>query len=306
MNESLAHTIWDEWSSLAPGDAAADEIAGVIDGLSCEACGDEYSFTSSRLFVVRKLMRIWGESKWRGSTEEGSGVRLVHTQQKGRIVFAVSKKTAAEIFAVTQSMAKRTRNWNWVRGLFGSCGSLYIPKTGYYLVLRPPAGNGSTERVRAILKSCGFTVGLRKKTIGQELTLRDQQQIVTLLSRVGLVKTALALEETAIYRSMRNHANKLVNCDAANINKSLEAAQSQMKLIRQMEDLGIADELPSPLRELIYARKRNPSITLKELGQNLPHPISKSTVEYRWRKLEAMLKKHSKGDDANVFRKGRR
>lgn len=306
MNESLTHTIWDEWSGLAAAEPAADEIAGIIDGLSFEQSGDEYYFTSPRLFAVRKLMRIWAESKWHDAADEGSGIKLIHTQQRGRIVFALSKRTAQEIFAVTHSMAKRTRNWSWVRGLFGSCGSLYIPKTGYYLVLRPPAGNGSAERIRAILKSCGFTVGVRKKNGSQELTLRDQQQIVTLLSRIGLVKTALALEETAIYRSMRNHANKLVNCDAANINKSLEAAQSQMKLIRQMEDLGIVEELPSPLSELIYARKKNPSISLKELGQNLPHPISKSTVEYRWRKLEAMLKKQSKGDEANVLRKGRR
>ncbi|MEG1603535.1 MAG: DNA-binding protein WhiA [Cloacibacillus sp.] len=306
MIEGLNHTIWDEWSGLAAADPVCDEIAGIIDGLSYNVEGDDYYFTSSRLFAVRRLMRLWSDSKWKESEGENAGIRLIHTQQKGRIVFALRKRTALEIFSVTQSMSKRTRNWSWVRGLFGSCGALYIPKAGYYLVLRPPSGNGSAERIRAILKSCGFTVGLRKKLGGQELMLRDQQQIVTLLSRIGLVKTALSLEETAIYRSMRNHANKLVNCDAANINKSLEAARSQMKLIRQMEDMGMVDELPAPLRELIYARKRNPSISLKELGQNLPRPISKSTVEYRWRKLEAMLKKQSKGDEANVLRKGRR
>lgn len=306
MIEGLNHTIWDEWSGLAAADPVCDEIAGIIDGLSYNVEGEDYYFTSSRLFAVRRLMRLWSDSKWKESEGENAGIRLIHTQQKGRIVFALRKRTALEIFSVTQSMSKRTRNWSWVRGLFGSCGALYIPKAGYYLVLRPPSGNDSAERIRAILKSCGFTVGLRKKLGGQELMLRDQQQIVTLLSRIGLVKTALSLEETAIYRSMRNHANKLVNCDAANINKSLEAARSQMKLIRQMEDMGIVDELPAPLRELIYARKRNPSISLKELGQNLPRPISKSTVEYRWRKLEAMLKKQSKGDEANVLRKGRR
>ncbi|MCD8162770.1 MAG: DNA-binding protein WhiA [Synergistaceae bacterium] len=250
-------------------------------------------------------MRLWGECEWNGPAE-GEGIRLIHTQQRGRIVFSIGRRAATEIFAVTNAMAKRTRNWNWVRGLFGRCGALYIPRAGYYLVIRPPAGKGSAERVQAILKSCGFTVGVRKKMECRELMLRDRQQIVTFLSRIGLVKTALDLEETAIYRSMMSHANKLVNCDAANINKSLEAARLQMELIRQMEDLGIVEELPAPLFELVMARKKNPSITLKELGQTLPRPISKSTVEYRWRKLETMLRKQSKGDDANVLRKGRR
>ena len=149
-------------------------------------------------------------------------------------------------------------------------------------------------------------VGVRKRATYRELTLRDQQQIVTLLSRMGLVKTALSLEETAIYRSMRSHANKLVNCDAANINKSIEAARGQMELIRRMDELGITETLPEPLFELVAARKRNPSISLKELGQTLPRPISKSTVEYRWRKLEHILQTQLKGDDANVLRKSGR
>ena len=303
--EGLNHTIWDEWGALPASQPVKDEAAGIIDGMSYNVEGEDYLFTSPRLFVVRRLMRLWGECEWSGPAD-GESIRLIHTQQRGRIVFSIGRRAATEIFAVTNAMAKRTRKWNWVRGLFGSCGALYIPRAGYYLVIRPPAGKGSAERLQAILKSCGFTVGVRKKMECRELMLRDQQQIVTFLSRIGLVKTALDLEETAIYRSMRSHANKLVNCDAANINKSLEAARLQMELIRQMEDLGIVEELPAPLFELVMARKKNPSITLKELGQTLPRPISKSTVEYRWRKLETMLRKQSKGDDANVLRKGRR
>ena len=79
-----------------------------------------------------------------------------------------------------------------------------------------------------------------------------------------------------------------------------------MKLIREMEEAGILEELPDELRELVSARKKNPSISLKELGQNLPRPISKSTVEYRWRKCENILHKLLKGDGAHVFGKGRR
>lgn len=304
--EGLNHTIWDEWSALPAGDSALDEIAGIIDGLSYNVEGADYCFTCSRLFVARKLMRLWNEYELHAADDESGGIRLINTQMKGKIVFALARRTAERFFAVARSTAKRTRNWGWVRGLFGSCGALYIPKAGYYLVLRPPADNGSAERIQAILRSCGFTIGIRKKIGSREIMMRDQQQIVTFLSRIGLVKTALGLEDTAIYRSLRNHANKMVNCDAANINKSLEAAQSQMQLIHQMDNLGMVEELQAPLRELVEARRRNPSISLKELGQTLPRPISKSTVEYRWRKLETMMKKLSKGDGANVPGKGRR
>ncbi|MCE5202536.1 MAG: DNA-binding protein WhiA [Synergistaceae bacterium] len=305
--ERLNRTIWDEWTSFPLVPPVEDEIAGIFDGLSYKKHVEDYYFTCSRLFAVRRLLRLWALSGFQDQNSDSSrGIRLIHTQQqRGRIVFSVSRGFAEEIFTRSARLGRRARNWNWVRGLWGSCGALYIPRAGYHLVLRPPEGNGSAERIQGILKSAGFSLGVRKKGGTREIMLRDQQQIVTFLSRLGFVQSALELEETAIYRSMRSHANKLVNCDAANINKSVQAAQNQMALIRQLEEYGIVEELPEGLRELIRARKSSPSISLKELGQSMPRPISKSTVEYRWRKLENILNKMLKGDGGHVLGKGR-
>ncbi len=303
--ENVDRTVWDEWSAVPIKGQARDEAAGILDGMPFRVRGTEVFFLSPRLFALRRLMRLWWEC-CTPLSEGQQGIRLVDTQSKGKITFAADSEQLSSILALSRTMAKRARNWGWVRGLFGSCGAIYMPKAGYYLVMRPPRANGSAEKLQAVLKSCGFAVGVRKRATYREISLRDQQQIVTLLSRMGLVKTALSLEETAIYRSMRGHANKLVNCDAANINKSLEAARGQMTLIRNMDDLGITETLPEPLSELIAARRRNPSISLKELGQILPRPISKSTVEYRWRKLERILKTKLKGDDAIVLGKSGR
>lgn len=301
--EHLSHRIWDEWTSLQPVPPVEDEIAGILDGLNCRKKGGEYEFASGRYFAVRKLMKLWSESEYQAL---GSIKIIYGEKQKNRMRFSLDAGLAEMVFERVSASSRKKRNWNWVRGMWGTCGALYMPKTGYYLVLRPPARNGSSERIRSILRSAGFSLGARKKSRTFELMLRDQQQIVTFLSRLGFVKTVLALEETAIYRSMRSRANKLVNCDSANINKTLEAAGRQMKLINELEEAGITEELPEELRELIFARKRNPSISLRELGQNLPRPISKSTVEYRWRKCEKILHKLLKGDGAHVFGKGRR
>lgn len=301
--EHLSHRIWDEWTSLQAVTPVEDEIAGILDGLVCRNTDSEYEFSSGRLFALRRLLKLWADSEY----QHMGAIRIVYgEQQKNRLRFSLDPKLAEMIFQRFSGSSRKKRNWNWVRGMWGSCGALYMPKAGYHLVMRPPAGNGSAERLQGILKSAGFSVGVRKKDRMRELMLRDQQQIVTFLSRLGFVKTVLALEETAIYRSMRSHANKLVNCDSANINKTLEAAERQMRLISMIEEAGIFEELPDELRELLFARKKNPSISLKELGQNLPRPISKSTVEYRWRKCENLLHKLLKGDGAHVFGKGRR
>jgi len=302
--EQLDQKLWDEWLSFSPASSPEDEIAGILDGLPLKTDGEQYKFFCSRLFAVRRLLRLWAESKY----QHRSSVSLVHMaqQQKKHIEFCINSEIADGIFERSISSGRRVRNWNWIRGIWGSCGSLYLPKAGYHLVIRPPVRNSVAERLRRILKSAGFSIGLRKKGTQRELMIRDQQQIVTFLSRLGFVQAALALEETAIYRSMRSHANKLVNCDAANINKSLEAAQNQMKIIKQLEEHELADDLPEPLKEIIYARKRNPSVSLKELGQTLPRPISKSTVEYRWRKIENTLYEILKGDGSHVLGKSRR
>lgn len=289
--ELRAQSLWDEWAALPMVRPVEDEITGILDGLPCAVRGKDYIFSCGRLFAVRRLMRLWAESQY----QKDSGIHLLPLRQKSRATFSVSAACAEKIFERGRGFARRSRNWNWVRGLWGACGALYIPKTGYYLVLRPPSRNGAAERMLRILKSAGFASGSRKKGDGKELMLRDQQQIATLLSRMGFVGTILQLEETAIYRQIRSHANKLVNCDSANINKSLEAARSQLKLIDALEAEGLTDEMPEPLRELVFARRNNPSMSLKELGQTLPRPISKSTVEYRWRKIESILHNLERG-----------
>ena len=87
---------------------------------------------------------------------------------------------------------------------------------------------------------------------------------------------------------MRDKANRLVNCDASNIRKTLEAAEWQLEIAKVFQNERILNTLPETLRELIEVRMQYPSATLTELGQMLSKPVSKSTVKYRWQKLKTM------------------
>jgi DNA-binding protein WhiA len=101
-------------------------------------------------------------------------------------------------------------------------------------------------------------------------------------------------------RSIRERANKIVNCDSANIEKSLAAARAQLSMVDALDERGLWDEVPPALAELAKARRANPSASLGELGQILSKPVSKSTVEYRWRKLEFLIR----GDNHTKTRGG--
>ncbi|NLV82215.1 MAG: DNA-binding protein WhiA [Synergistaceae bacterium] len=290
--KQIEHILWDEWLRLPFVSPVEDEIAGIISGLTFKPEGKYYKFSCNRLFTIRRLLHLLAASKYQNkSSGSHEIIQICNTQQRGKIIFNIKASIANEIIIRSTKFGRRVRNWNWIRGVWGSCGSLYLPKTGYYLVVRLPECNNSPERLQGILKSVGFTVSVRKKLKTRELILRNQQHIVTFLSRLGFVQTTLALEETAIFRMMRSHANKLVNCDSANINKSLAAAQNQLLVIKKLESYGLIESLSDSLKELIDVRKTNPSASLSELGQKLSRPISKSTVKYRWKKLEEILKK---------------
>ena len=118
-----------------------------------------------------------------------------------------------------------------------------------------------------------------------ETILRDQQKIVTFLSKIGLSGISLRMEDKAIIRSMRDRANRVRNCDTANIKRTLRMAEEQTALALGLRDAGVLDQLPFALRQLVEARLKNPEASLSELGEGLSPPITKSTVKYRWQRL---------------------
>ena len=95
----------------------------------------------------------------------------------------------------------------------------------------------------------------------------------------------LKFEEIRIMREMKNTINRLVNCETANINKTVNAAVDQINDIKLIQNKNKFEELPEELREVALARLENPECTLKELGEKLVSPIGKSGVNHRLKKI---------------------
>ena len=99
------------------------------------------------------------------------------------------------------------------------------------------------------------------------------------------------LENIRIVREMRNDVNRKVNCEAANINKTVNAAVRQMEDIRYLETVGSLDSLPEGLAEIAGLRLAHPDASLKELGEMLTPPVGKSGVNHRLRKISQLADK---------------
>ena len=96
------------------------------------------------------------------------------------------------------------------------------------------------------------------------------------------------LENVRILKEMRNSVNRKVNCETANINKTVNAAVKQMEDIKRIRDTIGFDNIPEPLAKIAQARLDYPEATLKELGTYLDPPVGKSGVNHRLRKLAAI------------------
>src|SRR5690606_29855209 len=115
--------------------------------------------------------------------------------------------------------------------------------------------------------------------------LKDSEQIATLLTLMGSHQGRLALENARIYKEIRNTVNRLVNCETANVNKTVAAAQRQVAAIKRLAAQGGLESLNPRLRQVARLRLEYPEASLEELGQAANPPLSKSAVNYRLRRL---------------------
>ncbi len=117
------------------------------------------------------------------------------------------------------------------------------------------------------------------------LFFRDSETIEDVLTIMGAVNSTLELMGIKIHKDMRNMVNRKVNFETANITRTVEAASAQIKAIETIVNKKGMDFLPPALREVATLRIENPDATLRELGEKLSKPISRSGVNHRLNKI---------------------
>lgn len=172
----------------------------------------------------------------------------------------------------------------FIRGAFIAAGSISNPKKGYHLEIVV-----STQAKADQLLDLIQAFGIEAKTIlrkGKNVVyIKEGSQIVDLLNVMEAHKALMELENVRILKEMRNSINRQVNCEAANINKTVNAAAKQIEDIQYIEkSIGLSD-LADGLEDIARIRIEYPEASLKELGELLVPQIGKSGVNHRLRKL---------------------
>ncbi len=172
----------------------------------------------------------------------------------------------------------------FLRGAFMAVGSLSDPERSYHLEFVCQSRE-KAELLRELLLRFGMDAGIVARKRSEVVYLKDSEEIVEILGLMEASSALMELENIRILKEMRNSVNRQVNCEAANISKTVSAAVKQLEDIAYIRDTAGLDSLPGNLREMAEVRLRYPDAALKELGEHLNPPVGKSGVNHRLRKL---------------------
>jgi DNA-binding protein WhiA len=181
---------------------------------------------------------------------------------------------------IQQSCCRRA----FIRGAFLSSGSISDPEKFYHFEI-VCATEEKAEQLKNIIATFDLEAKIVKRKRYYVAYIKEGNQIVDILNVMEAPITLMELENIRILKDMRNSVNRQVNCETANINKTVSAAVKQIEDIEYIRDTIGLDDLPDNLREVARERLERPESTLKELGEALDPPVGKSGVNHRLRKL---------------------
>lgn len=182
----------------------------------------------------------------------------------------------------------------YLRGAFIASGSVSDPSKSYHFEI-VTVSEAEANHLKDMINDFGMDAKIvsRKKTF--VVYLKEGSQIVDILNVMEAHVSLMELENVRIMKEMRNAVNRKVNCETANINKTVSAAVRQMEDIVYIRDTIGFEKLPEGLKDAALTRLAYPDATLKELGDLLETPVGKSGINHRLRKLSEMADKLREG-----------
>ena len=202
--------------------------------------------------------------------------------QGNLFVITVNKKMIENIENIENLNLEQIK---WlIRGVYLGSGSINNPEKKYHLEIGI-AKNSDAEKIIEYLKSYDIKSNIIEKKSEYAVYLKDGEEISKFLALIGASKSVLKFEEIRVQREMNNKINRIVNCETANLNKTINASIEQIEAIKKLKANRKFEQLEEPLKEIAELRLKNPNASLVELGQMLKQPVGKSGVNYRLKKI---------------------
>ncbi|WP_010290202.1 DNA-binding protein WhiA [Kurthia massiliensis] len=177
----------------------------------------------------------------------------------------------------------------YLRGAFLAGGSVNNPETSAYHLEIYSLYKEHGEALATLMNGFDLNAKTIERKKGFVTYLKEAEKISDFLSLVGSHAAMMKFEDVRILRDMRNSVNRLVNCETANLNKTIGASLRQVENIKYIDQMIGIEQLPDKLREIARLRVEHQEVTLKELGEMVSTgTVSKSGVNHRLRKIDSI------------------
>lgn len=173
---------------------------------------------------------------------------------------------------------------NIIIGIFMGAGSINNPEKKYHLEI-DFKNNENLNKIEQILQKLGVNAKKMITDKKQSIYIKEGEEISKFLALIGANKAVMKFEDIRIQKDMRGKVNRLVNCETANLNKTINASIEQISAIKKLKANGKFNKLSDNLKEIANLRLENPDMSLIDLGQKLKQPVGKSGVNYRLKKI---------------------
>ncbi|GAA0446430.1 DNA-binding protein WhiA [Lentibacillus halophilus] len=229
--------------------------------------------------LVRKKMKL-----------KKNNVYIVRMKEKARDLLVdigiLNESNTLKRDIPTAYLEKDCCRKSYLRGAFLAGGSINNPETSSYHLEIFNAYQEHNEALTGLLNDFQLRARQLERKNGYIAYLKEAEKITEFLSIIGAHNALFKFEDVRIVRDMRNSVNRLVNCETANLNKTIGAAFRQMENIHFIESTVGLDALPEKLQEIASLRVQHQDVSLKELGEMVSTgKISKSGVNHRLKKI---------------------
>lgn len=179
----------------------------------------------------------------------------------------------------------------YLRGLFLGCGTMSDPRMSYHLEFVVESKQLAVDIKKLIGSFVDLAANYTKRKNDYVVYMKKAAYISDLLNIIGAEDAVLEFESIRVGKEVKGETQRILNCDNANVDRSLSAAENQLSWINKLKEKGRYEGLPLPLREVCELRLEHPAASLTEIGEMLNPPIKKPGVNKRFAKIKELVEK---------------
>lgn len=257
------------------------EFIGYLISNNSSVVGNKIRYATESQYNINRFAKLLSNLKIDYKIEmEGKSFVIKLKNSEFNEIKIIDKKL---ILKIQENLDEKNEK-SLVKGVFLGAGSINNPDNKYHLEIRF-SNQENEEIVLEILKKYNINFKKLDSQKNKSIYIKEGEEISKFLAFIGANKAVMKFEDIRVQRQMRGKVNRLVNCKAANLNKTLNASVEQIDAIRKLQQNGKFNKLEDNLKEIANLRLENPDMPLLELGKLLKNPVGKSGVNYRLKKI---------------------